>query len=511
MHDSPRTRTRPTPGDLVDVAQQLARDAEATPAALRHRDRRIGQQLGTAAAGPVAQVLAWLSVLRRERDDLAGGRLDALHRLGLLVLGVAGLLAGWGAGAAVFHYDGTHPVNVIHVLAVFVLLQLLLVALFLLSSLPRAAARAVPGFAAFQDALQLLSPGKLQRLLARRLPQGAREALAAVAGRGRAHRQLFGAVDRWTISHASQVFALGFNLGAVLCALSLVVFSDLAFSWNTTLQLGAADMVRWTDLLSAPWAWAFADARPSGELIAATRYFRLGEGTFPRAVSPSGLGGWWPFLIMAMAVYGVLPRLLTLLLARWRLRRALGRALRQLPGLEELRERLDSELVESRALAGDAATDPGPGDLAAEASPPHPLAGRPVTVIAWAGAGGDPDAARGWVGQYTGAEPAAWQAAGGAHPLADDRAAIAAAAGADRPVVLLVKAWEPPLAEVLDFLRALRRALGEGPAVVVVPVGADASDRPTAPQPRHRDVWRRAVATVGDPWLRVWIAEGETP
>jgi hypothetical protein len=136
-----------------------------------------------------------------------------------------------------------------------------------------------------------------------------------------------------------------------------------------------------------------------------------------------------------------------------------------------------------------------------------------VTVIAWAGAGGDPDAARGWVGQHTGAEPAAWQAAGGAHPLADDRAAIAAAAaaGADRPAVLLVKAWEPPLAEVLDFLRALRRALGEGPAVVVVPVGADASDRPTAPQPRHRDVWRRAVATVGDPWLRVWIAEGETP
>jgi len=132
-------------------------------------------------------------------------------------------------------------------------------------------------------------------------------------------------------------------------------------------------------------------------------------------------------------------------------------------------------------------------------------------VISWAGAGDEPDTARAWVARHTGAQPAAWQAAGGAHPLADDRAAIAATAGADRPAVLLVKAWEPPLAEVLDFLRELRRAMGDGTPIVVVPVGADADGRATAPQPRHRDIWRRAVATVGDPWLRVGIAEGETP
>ena len=118
-------------------------------------------------------------------------------------------------------------------------------------------------------------------------------------------------MDRWVIAQSSQTFAVFFNVGALASALYLVAFSDLAFSWSTTLQLEAADLQRWTDLLSAPWAPFFAGARPSPELIETTRYFRLQDGSFPAAVSPAGLGGWWPFLVMCMAVYGLLPRLLT--------------------------------------------------------------------------------------------------------------------------------------------------------------------------------------------------------
>jgi len=520
-----RTRRQPTVGDLVDLAQQLARDADASLASLRHRDRRLGRSLAVPGDRPVAQVLAWLAAVRQERGDLSGERLDALHRAGQLVLAIAGLLGGWGAATAVFWYDGTHPVNVIGVLAVFVLLQLLLVLLFLLSSLPRTTARAVPGFAAFQDALQLLSPGRLQRLLRRRLPAGARQTLDALAGRGQVHRQLFGSVDRWTVSHSSQIFALFFNAGAVLCAVYLVVFSDLAFSWSTTLQLGDADLARITDALSAPWAWAFADARPSRALIAATRYFRLGEGTFPGVVAPAGLGGWWPFLVMAMVVYGLLPRVLTLLLARARLRTALRRALLRLPGLAELRERLNNELVESRAeqpenglrgegdlaaggagsRSGAADADAGAHDLASR------LAGQPAVVIAWAGAAGDHARGRAWLAAVTGAEPAAWLEAGGARPVADDRASIATAAATDAPLVILVKAWEPPMAEVLDFLRDLRAAAGEARPVSVVPLALAADGTPTGAEARHQDVWRRALATLGDPWLRTLAAGGDAP
>ena len=69
--------------------------------------------------------------------------------------------------------------NVVHVLAVFVGLQLLLLVLFVPAVLLRWLFRLIPGDAAVQESLQLLSPARLQGAIARLLPQRHR------GGRGR--------------------------------------------------------------------------------------------------------------------------------------------------------------------------------------------------------------------------------------------------------------------------------------------------------------------------------------
>jgi len=494
-------RPQPSLGDLLDLARQLKADSEMSGAGLRHRDRRVGQSLADLEDRPLAQLLGWLHRVRDEGDDLRGERVNVLHRLGLLVLGVAGLFSGWGAAAVVFRYDGTHPVNVIHVLAVFVLLQLVFLLLFGIGLLPPAITRFLPGMRTVQDALRFFSPGRLQNWLARYLPQQYRDTTAALLGQGQAHQRLYGRVDRWVVAHSSQTFAALLNVGALASCLYLVVFSDLAFAWSTTLQLDPLALQRWTDLLSAPWAAFFDEARPSLELIESTRYFRFKEGAFPAAASPEGLGGWWPFLVMCMAVYGLLPRLLTWSVARQRMRAALRKTFLHYPGASDLLARLNSELVETRA------DQPEIAGATAAARPKSTtttdLAGQPAMVINWSAAV-EPATARPWLTETATVTVTAWHEAGGSHTLAHDRQVIEAVGqSGGQNTVILVKAWEPPLAEFLDFLRELRTVSASDQALLVAPLGRTPGGEVAVAEPQHLDLWQTTLARAGDPWLRL--------
>ena len=111
--------------------------------------------------------------------------------------------------------------------------------------------------------------------------------------------------------------------------LRLVVFSDVAFAWSTTLvDLDAARFHALVTALARPWAWLWRDAVPSLALVEATRS-RL-EGAYVqhagggRAVDPALVGGWWRYLLAAIA-YGLLPRALALAVARLRAARLLAR------------------------------------------------------------------------------------------------------------------------------------------------------------------------------------------
>lgn len=504
-----KTRSQPTLRDLLDLARQLDLDRDTTPSILRHRDRQIGRDSTDLSGRPVAQLLHWLEQMRTEGGELAGDRIHPLHRLGLLILAVAGALAGWGTAAVVFRYDGTHPVNVIHVIVVFVVLQWITLLFFTLSLLPPRVARWMPGMRALQDFWALLSPGRIQQLLRRHLPQAYRDRAGSLVGRGIAHRKLYGAVERWVTIHSSQTFAVFFNLGALASVLYLVAFSDLAFSWSTTLQIEAAELERGTNLLSAPWAAMVPDARPSLELIESTRYFRLQEGSFPSAVTPVGLGGWWPFLILCMALYGLLPRLITWFVARHRLRVALRSSFRDFPGTTEVLARLNSELVETEAEGEEAAIADTEG-AAEDAAVRLDLAESDVIVVDWSTAVDDTDRMRGWLRERAGVNPTTWARAGGALPVEEDRRTIdevAEQAGAAE-VLVLVKAWEPPMAELFDFLRDLRARIARERRILIAPVGKGDAGIPSEAEPGAIATWRHSVARAGDPWMRV-LALGE--
>ncbi|MBN2506647.1 MAG: DUF2868 domain-containing protein [Verrucomicrobia bacterium] len=507
-------------GYLVDLAVQLQRDAGQPEAVLHRRERALARALVPWPRDRRALLAGWLDVLRRTEPILPGRQAGMAYRVVLLGLALLGLGIGWGAAAAVFYYDGSRPVNVIHVLAVMVGAQLVLLVLLGIVLLPRRWLRHVPGAVAIQEALAWFSPGQVVRLAWKRLPHDFYEPLRATLPQHAGNPWLAGRVRKWVIVFAAQSFAVAFNVGALAAALYLVTFSDLAFAWSTTLQPDVAVAHRLTRVLSAPWGWAAPEAVPSPELVRQTLYYR--QSGPPGGASPARWGEWWPFLVAALATYGLLPRVLLLGAAGWRLHAAVGRAFVEAPGAAVVVDRLNSALVSTQARdaeAGGAAgrsLEQGVGGGAGggtDAAGDAAVAGAgAVCVINWGGVEVDDGVLQERIRESWRRPVAGLFHAGGRMAVEADAQTIAhVAALPDQPAVaLLVKSWEPPVLDVADFLHDLRGALGAARPVLVVPVALDEAGRLRAPRDADAVQWRKQVRGLGDAAfvVRPWTEGG---
>ncbi len=496
-------------GLLVDLAGRLEADALRDGHELHRRDRHLGQQAGLDAlkGRPIEQLEQWLTAMDPPPKRRPGQKVEGWYRIVCGLLLIVGLIAGWIVAAGLFAYDGTQPVNIVRLLAVLIGGQLLLLVLLGVLMLPQGLLRWVPGLAAVQEALSMLSPGRIVPWVMQRLSQVHREAIERFAGVTRSHHGRFGHVEKWAVVRAGQGFAVAFNIGALMACLYLITFSDLAFGWSTTLHVEAETMGHITTAVAAPWAAWVPAAVPSAELIEQTQFYR-GDG---RIEDPRAGTRWWPFIVAALLTWGLLPRLLSLPLAAWRLRRACDRAILELPGAAEVLQRLNSPLVETHGhgspqAAADSDETLGGDDAAAVAWQADPAtADGEVFAIDWAGLGlARPDIEQ-LVGRAVGGRLGPLVRAGGAQPVeADDRIIEqAAASGEAAAVLVLVKAWEPPLLDLTDFLTRLRQALGPRRPVLLAPLGKDGQGQAAAPGEQELSLFARWVAAAGDPQLRL--------
>jgi len=433
-----------------------------------------------------------------------------LLRFGLAVLG---LLLGWGAAAALLAYDGTRPVNVVHMLAVFVAAQLLLLLLLGWVLVPASWARRVPGAEALQGFLAWLSPGQLTRLAGYALPRHLRDSMARTsAGPGSAPGPM-GAVVKWGIVVSAQVFGVAFNLGALATCLYLVTFSDLAFAWSTTLQPDPARVHRLTAALSLPWGWLAPGAVPSEPLIRETLYYR--QAGVPPEASAVHWGQWWPFLVASMITYGLLPRCGLWLLAKWRFGGAVSRAFLDMPGVAAIWDRLTSQWITTQATGPESESAPTGSEalvVPERSGASHAREAREVLVVDWGGVGLPAQEVNERLSAGRAGRVRAVRQAGGRSTMEADAAVVreAAQGSEDLGVTVLVKSWEPPVLEALDFVSDLRKAMGPRRLLVVCPVGLGQGGRPQPPAAPDLERWERRTRTLRDPALvvRGWPGGG---
>lgn len=121
-----------------------------------------------------------------------------------------------------------------------------------------------------------------------------------------------------------QWLATAYLLGYVLAFLFWVSLTDLTFVWRSTLLLPADRLLPLFDFLAWPWHLAWPQYRIDAELVALSRDFRLHS----QAVSSDQTAAWWPFLLLVLLCWVLLPRLLLAVAAGfwlWLRRRQLRR------------------------------------------------------------------------------------------------------------------------------------------------------------------------------------------
>ena len=322
--------------DAIDIPLWLEADRLTPHAERSRRDREIGLTLEH--RDRVQRVRGWWRVAAPDEEG-AGARLERVRGAITAVMALLGAALGVSLALAAFQYDGSQPVNVVRLIALLVVIP----ALFLIASL-----LLLPGRVALlrgvQDLIAPLNPGALALTVFRRLTRASPELARTFdwrAGRSSAAR-----FAKWQLMCWSQVAAVGFNIAVLATAVLLVTFTDLAFRWSTTLDVDPEAVTRIVQAIAWPWHAFVPSAVPSAELVEQSQFFRLDSGGL---ASGRALTAWWPFTLLTIVTYGLLPRLVLLGVAVVRLRAAEGALLLDDPRVTALVDRMASPAVETAA------------------------------------------------------------------------------------------------------------------------------------------------------------------
>lgn len=478
-----RIRGRARPAEVIAVALALAERDGQDERDRRRLDREIGP--GPAPRDGLAIVRHWLALApqpaTRARIDRARAALRTVRVL-LFALGVA---FGWSAAAALLQVE-VHAGRVNIVLCVGLLV--VVPALLLLAAIAGALWAARPSSAGGGGGWRGPTIARGVRAL---LPATVREDMEVLIGRLGANERRYARARQALLFAWSQTIGLAFAVGALMATAGFIVFTDLAFGWSTTLDVEAESIHAVVSRFAAPWAALWPEAVPSLDLVETTRHFRVAPNApHVHFIDPLAYGDWWPFLVMSLVVYALLPRALAALVAERRLGVECARSIAEAPGLDRLVERLLAPPIETRATAEEGEVGRAAVGLVEEVDGPAWLEAETAGgfAIAWAEAIDD----AGWSALAGDAASFRLRDAGGRRPLSADAERIAeVAAGAGR-VAVCVRAYEPPMLEILDFLADLREAIGRERRLAVLLLGGSASDR---------EAWRRKLTTLGDPGL----------
>jgi Protein of unknown function (DUF2868) len=415
--------TTPDLADLYQLRAQFELDQDLPVQALRERDHAIGLEFDAAGinGGDPARLLFWLQQLCSGESGapvhpapwLTETSASHVARIVACIFGFAGM-------TTFLLTSGRGLVNVFVFLLLFVMVQFALCLI--------AAAVMARTLAGSQAVMLPINPARF--IVSRLVPDQ------------RYLRETWSLVRLLFLRYGQELGAI-FTLGAIAAFFIVLGLSDFSFVWGSTFQLSDDLVLRLADVIALPWSALLPQVTVDAQVIADSR--------FHPAITDLGMAnmdsmrGWWPFLIMAMAVYGLLPRLLLWAASKYFYASRMRAALIALPGSALVLARMRSPLVKTQGEAN------GPPSLAPGK---HQLMADPRLLLL------------NWSNALTPADGGQFEAL---YPVADTHIAnvglgsqaqeLAGLAGKLKPPVeqlyVAVKSWEPPMADLADFLSNL--------------------------------------------------------
>jgi len=501
--------------DCIDLEYFFHKDAIEPPERLRERDRKIflkkQEQSNPDSSDNHKLISLWLK--ERIHHEFPGGEnkspgeifQDTLTLLKGLCT-IAGSLFGIMAGLSFFSYSGTTPVNVFQFLIFFIFSQILLT--FLMGS--SFILRQFIGRASFPTFYSLFFGrlfSKLAQMVSRQwnkeLSTTKKNSFNHAIGLIKSHHHIYGSLFFWPLFTLSQILALFFNTGLLGATLFKISTSDLAFGWQSTLQLSAAALHKLVLFMAIPWSWFTPGtiAFPSPEEIEGSRIL-LKDGIYHLATKD--LVSWWPFLIFCILFYGLFFRAGCYVVSRWMEKKSLQKITfnsasyrrliqRMLTPLISTQAQPEVEMKESESITGIKQFEPTSGHLLSpqfvlipcdiyDTFPSedfkHLLHNHGFAIKKLLKFMSDYDSDQ-KVKQHL--QQQIWDSSTG--------------------IFILMEGWMVPLVDFLTYLKELRSIVDADTIITIALTGRPAETPFTAVSKNDYEIWQQKVATLGDPYL----------
>lgn len=407
----------PNLSDLYHLGNRIDQDNSASLEELRHRDHAIG--LECKASDDVGRLLFWLRKLPEQRGEgpedaehyLTESTVATLSRIVALVLGITGM-------SGFLLASGQGLVNVFVFLLFFVFLQVIS-CMFSIWVMYRSMRGSPP-------VILPINPAKL--IVSRMFPDK------------RFFRECQSVIRLLILRYGQEMGAI-FTVGAVLAFFIVLAFSDFTFVWGSTFSLSGNFVKGFADFLSAPWLSTIPATGVTMETVVASRYHPALT-DFGKADIASNR--WWPFLVMSMFFYALLPRLALWVTSKYLYSRSISRSFTTYPGAERILSRMKSPIISTQGDNSAIRGGHNSSDIAFD---------QKVMLIDWAGA---LDTASGELfEEIQGVSPESIMVAG-IGSIADD-AEFVKSILRKKPerLLVVVKAWEPPMSDLRDFISSL--------------------------------------------------------
>ncbi len=156
--------------------------------------------------------------------------------------------------------------------------------------------------------------------------------------------------SKWLFMERLHLFSMLFSIGLLLSLILMVIATDIAFGWSTTLQISADSFHNFLSHIGFLWSNIFPSAIPSLDLVEMSHYFRLGEKLDISMVhNADKLGAWWKFLAMTTIVYAIGLRFLFWIFSKDMLLKQLEKEFLSLEGVKSILREFQTPFVSTQS------------------------------------------------------------------------------------------------------------------------------------------------------------------